>query len=264
MARSPNPELAAEKERIEKILAPLTLTERQRIWKLLTKFKRGIAKISEIKELNEAGVIGRQDKNGHDSASYDSQTALAAALSVHFNGRLKSQITKQAIQRWKSGRGIPAGAPTPPPNQGSGRMPFEPWVYWVENYVVKRGNNGHTNGKLSKFDEAEEARAEREIIARNAALREEQIATGEYIPVSQHVRDLQTVGQVLNAALTEHAEKRLTASVLEAAKVLAVDEARMNDFTVALRQAVEQAADGLRQTLADALNNIHETTSETR
>src|SRR6202012_4096394 len=98
-----NPEYAAEKERIAKILEPLTFTERERVKKLAVKYRKGEAKQSEIKELIDAGVIGKPAPES--PSTYDSMTALAAALSIHFNGRSPILITKQNIHKWKSGRG---------------------------------------------------------------------------------------------------------------------------------------------------------------
>ncbi len=71
--------------------------------------------------------------------------------------------------------------------------------------------------------------------------------------MQEHFSRLKIIGQVLNQAITDSMEKNMVAALIEAAKVLPIDEQKMAEFKQAIQQACEAASDAQRRAVAGAM-----------
>jgi hypothetical protein len=248
-----------ELNRIDRILRGFPTAERQNLRRTFAQYKKGKCSKWIEQKLSAAGLITLGPTEGQSSPTVDGQVALADLLQLHFAGRIAFEITQPKICHWIKGRpyhGVANGSPPPPSRRGN-RYVVQEWKDWVEQYVLpSNAVNGHASAgprEPTIFEKAQEAEAERQIIERNRARRNEEIELGNFIPIQEHIGRLKIIGQVLNQAITDSIEKTIVQTITDAAKVLPFDEQKMAEFRQQIQQACEAAADSQRTALAGAM-----------
>ena len=133
-----------------------------------------------------------QTQPASDTDLCDTYGELAARLTLHYkdaNGSscLKYEIDTDAVSKWKKGKRLPEGAPTPPPSVANRKHSLRLWIIWFDRYLMP-------DWKLDERDSHDGAKNLTELRRANEIAQiefdewERQRAQGKYIKVTEAAR----------------------------------------------------------------------------
>jgi hypothetical protein len=247
-------------------LKPYGPAERANLEATYLKFISGEAAKWEEEKLVKKGLI---EAPANDAAHFNElpyeagMSTMAAALQIHFAGKLPFEISRQRLMFWRKGE-IPKGAPVPPVATGNGAYRVRDWAQWIQTYILPghsieaQRESGESGSKASIFEEAQIAEAKRKIIDLEMATLDKQVATGAFQSADLYRANLRFAGTVVNSSITNSVEKRISEKLIAVVAGWQLGQEKELQMKTEITKAAQEAADAIRADAAKALTEATE------
>ena len=255
------PGLVQELAKIKEILSRCSQIERDNLESTLAKYRDGKATQWEEKKLIGKGLIVAPVLGGLGNLPSEcgSLADLCALLNRHFSGKISLDISRQIVNRWRKGELLPNGAP-PPPLPSGGKHLVKQTAEWIERWILPTHSVGAADSSESHsiFEEANRAKAQREIDEAAIARINRKVAEGANQPVEVYIANIRFAGTVVNSAITSQVERAICDKVTAVVNLWDIPQEKKTAMIQEIQSASQSAADTIRAGMQAALREAAE------